>query len=575
MNDLWKRHWTTLIGVLFLLAALATLFKYTIDQGLITLPMKLGIGLLAGGAAVAAGLNAVRRPEAARSRLGEIATGLGAAIWYTTGMYAGVYEAVWEPLTVFIVMTAMTAALTAFAYRRNFRLLLGLGLGGALLAPFVLQPEADHVFPLFLYLLVVNAAYFAIGIAKSWLEPRIGAFAATWILYAVYYMNFSHPDSGWLTKPAGYALAAFAFYALAFFAAAWREKCGFAGWNMTAGFANTVIFCLWAPALLGSGHAVTMLLLAVGMLYMAMSAAVARIGKHRKQGNQARTAVYSHLLFGAFMFLIGLAELGGGSEYRPVIGACVWSVVAALAAAVGMKVRSDLMKAAASLIWLFTVIYWFATAWDVPPINWFDVYVPFLNGGAAAWMLLAAIGFGFARTIRFDRIRPESDNIVIGHIYALLSHLIVGGLLTVQIMNASDAYVWADGPMLMLSVTWGVYALLLFAWGGYSRGRLFRWFGSAVLAVVAAKTLLFDLSGEDTLYKIIAFAALGLICFGITLIDRRWRNREQNSAGADSGGAAVTSPGERTDDANSPERQAASATPASAAEEDPANGATP
>ncbi|QHW33293.1 DUF2339 domain-containing protein [Paenibacillus rhizovicinus] len=527
MNELWKRHWTTLIGVLFLLAALATLFKYTLDEGLITVQMKIGAGLLAGGGAIAAGLKLSRRADMNRRRLGEFATGLGAAAWYMTGIYAGVYEAIWEPLTVFIVMSVITVAMTAFAYAYNFRLLLGLGLGGALLAPFVLQPEADHVFPLFLYLLVVNAVFFAISIAKSWLEPRIGAFVATWILYAVYYLNFSHADSGWLTKPMSYALAAFVFYALAFFVAAWREKCGYAGWNMTASFANTVLFGLWAPTLLGGeGHSMTVLLLAIGALYMAMSAVVAQIDK------QGKVAIYSHLLFGAFVFLIGLSELGGGSEYRPIIGVYVWSCIALIALAGGMKLRSDLLKLIASVIWLITGVYWFAATWNVPQINWFDVYVPFLNGGAAAWMLLAAIGFYFARKVRFDGIRPESsEHAVIGHVYALLSHLIVGGLLTVQILNASDAYFWADGTMLMLSVTWGVYAMLLFLWGAYSRGVLFRWFGSCVLAVVAVKTLMFDLSGEDTLYKMIAFLMLGLICFGITLINQRWRDREQANAG--------------------------------------------
>lgn len=519
MNDLWRRHWTTLFGVLFLLAALATLFKYGADQGLITAQMKLGAGLLSGGAAVAAGLTLTQR--SGRRGLGEIATGLGAAVWYMTGVYAGVYEAIWEPLTVFIVMSVMTAGITAFAYRSNFRLLLGLGLGGALLAPLVLRPEADHVFPLFLYLLVVNAAYFAISIAKSWLEPRIGAFIATWVLYAVYYLHFAHADGGWQTLPTRYALAAFVFYALAFFVAGWRERRGFAGWNMLAGFANTVVFCLWAPTLLGSGFSMTILYMAIGLLYLAIGAAAARIDK------QGKVAVYSHLLFGGFAFLIGLAEIGSGSEYRSVIGVYIWTAIAALALTAGMKLRSDLLKLAATFIWLTTGVYWFGTTWDVPSLNWFPVYVPFLNGGAAAWMLLAAFGFYFARKVRFKAIAPESDHVLLGHVYALLSHLIVGGLLTVQIINASDAYVWETGTMLLLSVTWGVYALLLFLWGAYSRGRLFRWFGSGVLAVVAAKTLLFDLSGEDTLYKIAAFFVLGLICFGITLVNQRWREREQ------------------------------------------------
>ncbi|SFJ00826.1 Predicted membrane protein [Paenibacillus sp. UNC496MF] len=519
MNELWKRHWTTLVGVAFLLAALATLFKYSADQGWITVGMKLGAGLLLGAAAGAAGIALAKRGDG--RRFGEILTGLGAAVWYMTCSYAGVYEAVWEPLTVFIAMTAVTVGVTAYAYRFGLRLLLGLGLAGALLAPLALRPDADHVFALFLYLLVVNAAYFAISVAKSWLEARIGAFAATWLLYAVYYMNFTYADHGWLTRPMLYASAAFVFYAIAFYVAAWREKCGFAGWNLYASFANTVVFCLWAPALLGSSSSVTLLLLAIGLLYMGMSVLVAKFGK------QGKAALYAHVLFGGLAFLIGLAELGGGSEYRPLIGVAVWSGIAAIAIVTGRKRRSDALKAIGSLVWLSIGLYWFVVTWDAPRLDWFGVYVPFLNGGAADWMLLAAIGFYCARNVRYANLLRESDNDVLAHAYALLSHLVVGGLLTVQITNAADEYDWHVATGLLLSVVWAVYALLLFLWGAYSRGRLFRWFGSGVLVAVAAKAVLLDLKGEDTLYKILTFAVLGVICFGITVVNQRWRDREQ------------------------------------------------
>lgn len=519
MNELWKRHWTTLIGALFLLAALATLFKYSSDQGWITLQLKLGIGLLAGGIAVAIGVTFSKRHE--RGRIGEMMTGIGTAAWYMTGIYAGVYEAVWEPLTVFVAMAAMTVTVTAYAYRCNYRLLLGISLGGALLAPFALRPEADHVFPLFLYLLVVNAAYFAISVAKSWLEPRMGAFISTWVLYAVYYANFAHAEGGLQTMPMRYAVAAFSFYALAFFAAARREKCGYAGWNMVSSFANTVVFCLWAPTLLNNQAAMTALLLAIGMLYIAMGGIVGKF-----DAEYGKNALYWHLAFGGFMFLIGLSEVGGGSEYRPIIGVFVWTAIAALTLIAGIKRRSDALKLIASAIWLITGLYWFGATWGVPAVNPFGVYVPFVNGGAGAWMLLAAFGFYAAREVRFVGARQESVHAGIGHTFALLAHLIVGGLLTVQITAASDAYDWMPESTLVLSVSWAAYALLLFLWGAYTRGSLFRWFGSGVLAIVSAKTLLFDLGGEDTLYKIVVFFVLGIICFGITLINKHWKDRE-------------------------------------------------
>ena len=141
------------------------------------------------------------------------------------------------------------------------------------------------------------------------------------------------------------------------------------------------------------------------------------------------------------------------------------------------------------------------------------------------WIVLAVLGFYCASKVRYKSQDAES-NVIVANVYALLSHFVVGGLLTIQIVNVFDAYDWGAGKALTLSVTWAIYALLLFVWGAYSRQRLFRWFGSIVLLIVAIKAILLDLAGEDTIYKMIVFIVLGLISFVITWINQRWRDKE-------------------------------------------------
>ncbi len=519
MNDLLKKHWTTLIGSLFMLASLITLFKYTSDQGLLTDPIKIGIGLLAGAAVAAAGLTLHRKRSLGGKLVGEIGTGLGVSIWYTTCSYAGIYAAIWDSMTVMLIIMAITAGISLFAYRFSSRLLMGLGLGGAMLAPLVMRPETDQVFTLFLYLLVVNLAFFGISVLKSWLELRIMAFVLTWMMYVVYYLQYTHVDMGWWTMPMRYAIAAFIFYLIAFYAAAWKEKCGYAGINIYSSFANTVVFGLWSAALLDNQMSMTLVLIVIGILYGCMAIVF------RPYAGPNSVAFYTHAVFGGFSFLLGLSQLGSGSDYRPIIAVYVWLAIAMLILFLGTRLRADWMKAIASLIWLLTGIYWFVKTWEVPRLNWFGIYVPFLNGGAMVWIVLAVFGFYCASKVRYKSQDAES-NVIVANVYALLSHFVVGGLLTIQIVNVFDAYDWGAGKALTLSVTWAIYALLLFVWGAYSSQRLFRWFGSIVLLIVAIKAILLDLAGEDTIYKMIVFVVLGLISFVITWINQRWRDKE-------------------------------------------------
>lgn len=532
MNDLWKRHWTTLVGSLFMVASLITLFKYTSDQGLLTDPVKIGIGLLAGAAFAAAGLTLHRKKRAVARFGGELGTGFGAAIWYTTCSYAGIYAAVWNSMTVLIVMSAITIGISLFAYRFGSRMLMSVGLGGALLAPLVMQPVTDQVFTLFLYLLIVNIAFFAISVMKCWMELRIAAFVLTWIMYAVYYFHFMPEGGEWWSMPMRYAIAAFLFYLIAFYAASWREKSGFGGANIYFSFANTVLFGIWAAVVLKSSDAMMILLTGIGVLYLALAALLYR----HAGSNQA--SFYIHAAFGGLSLLLGMSNLGSGSELRPMIGVYVWTAIASLIMAAGYKLRKDWMKGLSSFIWLCTGFYWFVATWEVPGMNWFDVFVPFLNGGAVAWIGLAAFGFICSRKIRYSFTDTET-NALFSNLYALGSHFVVGGLLTIQIVKGFEEYDFSFSMNLTLSVVWGMYALLLFVWGAYSRQKLFRFIGSVVLALVSLKALLLDLSDEATVYKMFVFIILGAISFGITWVNQRWRDKDE-AAPSESAGSAVS-----------------------------------
>ena len=60
-----------------------------------------------------------------------------------------------------------------------------------------------------------------------------------------------------------------------------------------------------------------------------------------------------------------------------------------------------------------------------------------------------------------------------------------------------------------VSVVWGCYGLALLVWGLHFNARTPRMAGLVVFALTLAKVFLFDLSGSDVLYRLVAFAVLG------------------------------------------------------------------
>jgi len=520
--EMWKKHWTTALGALFVLASFITLLKYCSDQGWLTDPIKIGAGLLAGAAAGAAGIGLHKRGGNNLALAGEIGAGLGAAVWYATSSYAGIYTTMWEPMTVLVVMTVITIAMAAYAYMNNSRMLMNVALAGAMIAPLVMKPDTDQVLQLFLYLLVMNTVVFAVSITKQWAELRWAAFGFTWLLYAVYYVHFDPISDSWWSMPMRYLIAAFVFYLIAFYAAAWRTKSRFLSTDIYVSFANTVMFGAWAAGLLESRSEMTVLMLAVGAAYGMLAFLLYRM---KAPASASVAAGHIHMAFGGIALLIGASGLGSGSAYRPLAAVFLWMSVAAIAALLSRKLRNDWLLAGGTFIWLATGMYWFGNAWDVPRLNPLGgTYLPFVNGGALAWIGLAALGFYMSKYTRYVSLDKDSSAII-AVLYAVVGHMIVGGLLTIQIIDLFEEYEWSGSVNLFLSVVWAVHALLLFLWGAYSSQRIFRWFGSIALVIVAAKAILLDLSGESSLLKIIVFLLLGAISLCISWINAQWSGK--------------------------------------------------
>ncbi|MDF2935384.1 MAG: hypothetical protein K0Q90_757 [Paenibacillaceae bacterium] len=517
MPELFKKHWTSFLGALFVICSILYLFKFTLDQGWITNSMKTGAGLLFG---VGLGLVGFKLILSSRLLIGEIISGLGGAVLYATFAFSGIYFALWDSITVFIAMLVLTVGLTILSYLFNFRILMNLALLGSLAAPLFLRPEQDQAFSLFLYLLVLNSGYFWLSIRKHWAEFRLLSFVGTWLTYAVYYLHFDPATDVLWSMPVRYASATFFFYVLGFLISSWKANPRFDGMNLYLGFVNAVLFGSWCAVLLDGILEMAYPLAVMGLVYLLLAWTAYGIA-----GKEATFAVSFMTAGGVLLLLLAFSQMGEGLAIKPLISVYVWGGLAVLLMGAAKRFRMEGLQLVSMVMWAGVTSYWFATTWDVPRAEWFGVYIPFLNGAAFAWMLLAGLGFWYSLSASFTVLKKEG-RLFLSCLFAVASHLIVGGLLTLQIGNIFEEYDLSSfwDLNLTLSVIWGVYALLLFLWGASSNQRLFRYFGSAVLVLVSVKVLFSDLSGEDSIYKVLVLLIMAVISFTISYINHRWKS---------------------------------------------------
>ncbi|NLL05716.1 MAG: DUF2339 domain-containing protein [Clostridiaceae bacterium] len=521
MKDLLRKHWITLLGAIFTFMAFSYSFKYAVDNGWISDELKIGIGIMAASALIIFGITMEQKGN---SILSEILNGLGVALLYTTFSFAGIYYSLWTPMTVFLAMTVVTLALAVYSFKFNFRILMNLSILGALISPIVMKSQGDQVFTLFLYLLVINSIFFFVSVSKGWLELRLIPFIGTWTLFSVYYFYFE-PEIK--VAPFTYAVSAFIFYIVGFLVSSWKEKKNFDGLNLYLGIANGAIFGLWAYGIMHDIISFSIILGAMGLVYLTAAAITYSITKKNS------FPVVANFVASMILIILSASEIGAGSAFKPIITVFMWAFIAAIVLILGQIKEKDYLKLSAAIIWIFIGTYWYGVTWFTPIGEWFNTFIPILNWSGMAWVTLAVLGFYFSLNVKFDFASKdplESDRKFVSSAFSVVSHLIVGGLLTFQIDNLWKEYsINSFDLWLTLSVTWGIYALLLFLWGAYSKQSFFRWFGSVVLVVVAVKTIFYDLSDSEMIYKILAMFILALITFAISYINNRWKNEQASS----------------------------------------------
>jgi len=444
--------------------------------------------------------------------LGETLAGIGIAILYSTiGYLSFSSEIQWSTGALMLSIIAVSSVVSFMAVKMDMRILFLISMIGALVTPFVIRASGTQDIPLFIYLLIINVTAIGVSISKKWIEMKVISFVMSLGLYATYYVIFD-PEQ-WI-RPFFYVTSIFLVYIVGLLLSSAKEK-NYNGLNLYLGIVNAINFVFWSNFIFKEfalPHAIPLLI--VGTAFLTLGWVI-----YYLSGKAISMAFSAYTILGILVMSIAASDLGqlyyeNGMHY--VISSSIWLLIIGITYAAGRFLRQSKFAYVAMVAYMLLMGFWYTVAWNVEWVEWYGIkYVPFLNPGAFVWMAMAFLGFSFATFAENDSTNDlPIGRTTIATIMAMVSHVVVGGLLTVQIMNLWEAYdIQTISKQLSLSLCWFVYALILFFWGNHSRNIFFKGLGAFVLLVSSCKVFFFDLDGQTSLQKIIFLLAIGGVTF--------------------------------------------------------------
>ena len=152
-------------GIVVVLCGLAFFLKYAFDRDWIRPPMRIGLGVLIGLAALAAGDRLRGRGLRA---FGHAIMGGGLGALYLSNYFAAVRYGFVERPMAFALAAAITALGAGLAVWRDARLLAHLGLLGGFMAPALLGRNVDALEPLAAWLVVLDLGVLVVLWRRAW-----------------------------------------------------------------------------------------------------------------------------------------------------------------------------------------------------------------------------------------------------------------------------------------------------------------------------------------------------------------------------------------------------------------------
>ena len=209
---MWKSEsWLKIVGIGLLLFGVGFLFKFSVDQGWITEPVRVGFGLVLGIGLFVIGI----RIQANRQHFSQVLLGGSIAIFYITGFAAfQLYALVSHPIA-FAFMVSVTLLAFFLSLRQHEAILSIIGAVGGLGTPFLLYTSAGSLPGLIAYTCLVLGGTSAIYMYRGWRSLLWTSVVGGWAVFLISYIHggISSDRDRWILQ-GGIIFGWIAFWAL-------------------------------------------------------------------------------------------------------------------------------------------------------------------------------------------------------------------------------------------------------------------------------------------------------------------------------------------------------------------------
>ncbi len=178
------------IGIVILIIGVSIGAKYSIDNNLISPPIRIILGYLVGVSLFGLGMKLKKK----YANFSAVLVSGSLAVMYFMTYSAYAFYAMIPQFIAFALMVLFTVVAVIVALNYNKQIIAHIGLVGAYSIPFLLSEDTGDAAFLFSYMAIINVGILFIAFKKYWKPLYLLSFFVTWLIYVTWY--FSKYESG-------------------------------------------------------------------------------------------------------------------------------------------------------------------------------------------------------------------------------------------------------------------------------------------------------------------------------------------------------------------------------------------
>lgn len=474
--------WLIRCGVIFLVIGAGFLLKYSFDKNLFSPALRVG-GVAFLGICAAIGGHCFAKNK--YRRLGVTISGGGFALLLFSLLAAHNFYGMIGTKTTIITAIPVVAAAIAASLHRNTPITIWIGGIGGYIAPWILNEKIAEPSLLICYFTLVNAGILFVAWLKKW--PSLRCLSAVGYAYCSIGMMLTY-EANILTL--NYSLPFFAINyilcTLPFWHNAAVEKFEYFIW----GCANGLFFLFAFPKACQEGSEILASITAA--FAVTVNLLVFWICRDRKS-----KGVF--IIFAAIALVFAL-EFGVGKYFWH---SAVFSATALLLSIIAMRCYFRVFMLCSLGIFAYTAL----TFSDMEnAVYWLELRNNMLSYGVFAIALMLA-AFCVKKSLDY---KNQTRKAVIANSMLVASGAVMFIYLTCETYELLG-YFQPSFRLGGISVLWSIFAVTLTLLGIKSNYPRLRHLGILLFALTCFKVLLVDLSGLDSLYRIIALGVVGML----------------------------------------------------------------